>query len=83
MGSKSDLLDSLKETYEYLSREDLEKSVDVVLEHIKGELGKGNRVEVRGFGSFSVRKRRLAGKKETYNTVYYRMSKYVQNILNS
>lgn len=36
---------------------DVEHIVDVILETISKTLAKGNRVEFRGFGSFSVRKR--------------------------
>ncbi|MDP4708538.1 MAG: integration host factor subunit beta [Rickettsiaceae bacterium] len=82
MATKRDLVESLSKKLGYLNLEDAKCAVDCVLNYIKDELAKGNRVEIRGFGSMSVRKRKYASRDEHYNTVYYRMSKNVQNILN-
>ncbi|MBY0534192.1 HU family DNA-binding protein [Candidatus Megaera venefica] len=82
MATKKDLEQNIARKLSYLSEVDASFAVDCILDHIKGELTTGNRVEIRGFGSLSVRKRKHAGKDEEYNTIYYRMSKNVQEDLN-
>lgn len=81
MATKASLITNLKKRLNYLSEEDAAFSIDVVLDYIKEELSKGNRVEIRGFGSLSVRARKYAGKEEKYNTIYYRMSKNIEDSL--
>ncbi len=78
MTTKRDLINKLSKKLDYLSPEDIKCAVDSILSYIKNELSAGNRVEIRGFGSMSVRKRKYANKDEYYNTVYYRMSKNVR-----
>jgi nucleoid DNA-binding protein len=82
MATKKDLVEHLAKKLNELSEEDLLYAVDFIFEYIKDELARENRVEIRGFGSLSVRKRKYADKEETYNTIYYRMSKNVQDKLN-
>ena len=82
MATKKDLEQNIARKLSYLSEADASFAVDCILDHIKGELTTGNRVEIRGFGSLSLRKRKHAGKDEEYNTIYYRMSKNVQEDLN-
>ncbi len=41
-----------------LYKQDVAQSVDIILEHIAAALTEGRRVEIRGFGSFSVRQRK-------------------------
>jgi nucleoid DNA-binding protein len=81
MAAKSDLIEKLKNKLPYLSEEDAAFSVNIVLDYIKEELSKGNRVEIRGFGSLSVRGRKYAGRDASYNTVYYRMAKNIEDSL--
>jgi len=40
-----------------LPQREVEKAVDAILDHIGTALAHGDRVELRGFGSFSVKKR--------------------------
>lgn len=54
---KSQLIDKLAGEYPHLRHEDVEKVVNVILEEIGGALARGDRVELRGFGAFSVRRR--------------------------
>ncbi|WP_353255648.1 integration host factor subunit beta [Hyphomonas sp.] len=54
---KSQLIDKLAAEHSHLRHEDVEKVVNVVLEEIGEALKRGDRVELRGFGAFSVRKR--------------------------
>ena len=78
MATKKDLVDNLVKELDYLSTEDAKQAVDCILNYVQDELVKGNRIELRGFGSMSIRKRKYANKDEEYNTIYYRMSKNVQ-----
>ncbi len=55
---KSELIDKLQAENEHLTRQDVERVVAVVFESITQTLEKGARVELRGFGAFSVRHRK-------------------------
>jgi len=55
---KSELIDTLQEENPHLTRRDMERVVAVVLESVTQTLERGARVELRGFGAFSVRYRR-------------------------
>ena len=52
--NRSDLIIALKDEAA-LSRKDAEKVVDTFFDAIKETLSKGDRVEIRGFGSFTVK----------------------------
>jgi integration host factor subunit beta len=54
---KSELILKLSAEYPHLRQDDLEKVVNVILDEIGNALAHGDRVELRGFGAFSVRKR--------------------------
>lgn len=51
---RSELVAALAERFPQLRQEDSEASVDAILVAIAGAMAKGRRVEIRGFGSFSV-----------------------------
>jgi integration host factor subunit beta len=53
---RADLINQLSSQTE-LSKEKARKAVDTVLKSITGALANGDRVEIRGFGSFTVRTR--------------------------
>ena len=55
---RSELIDILHAENPHLTRKDMERVVAVILESITQTLEKGARVELRGFGAFSVRHRR-------------------------
>ena len=55
--TKSELILRLTKRYPHLYQRDIETLVNTVLDSIAGALVEGNRVELRGFGAFSVRKR--------------------------
>ena len=82
MATTKELVENLTRRLDYLSLEDARYAVDCILDYVKEELAKGNRVEIRGFGSLSIRKRKYPGRDEEYNTIYYRMSRNVQESLN-
>lgn len=54
---KSELIVKLAAEHPELRQEDLERVVNVILNEIGGALARGDRVELRGFGAFSVRTR--------------------------
>ena len=55
--NKSKLVSNLVEKNHFLSKSDVEDSISLILESLSETLAKGGRVELRGFGSFSTRKR--------------------------
>lgn len=55
--TRSELIDRLAARFSQLTRVDTELSVKTILDAISGHLAQGDRVEVRGFGSFSVHSR--------------------------
>ncbi|HKY62635.1 MAG TPA: integration host factor subunit beta [bacterium] len=55
--NKSDLVDRLTEQLKTLSRKEVDLIVDTVFDKMTEALGHGDRIEIRGFGSFEVRTR--------------------------
>ena len=55
--TKSELIQRLTKRYSHLYQRDIEVLVNTLLGEITTALAKGNRVELRGFGAFSVRAR--------------------------
>ncbi len=54
---KSQLVTRLAEKNPHLFHRDLERIVSTVFEEISSALARGDRVELRGFGAFSVKRR--------------------------
>tara|TARA_R100000687_G_scaffold74477_1_gene65496 strand:+ start:147 stop:437 length:291 start_codon:yes stop_codon:yes gene_type:complete len=54
---KSELIRKLADDNPHLSRRDVERIVATIFDEITHALADGGRVELRGFGAFSVRKR--------------------------
>ena len=52
--TKSELIESIAYKQYHLPATDVEAAVKLVLEHMSEELAQGNRIEIRGFGSFSL-----------------------------
>ncbi len=55
--TKSELIQHLAEMNPGLKHQDAERIVSAVFNEISAALARGNRVELRGFGAFSVRPR--------------------------
>jgi len=55
---RSELIDIMHDENPHLTRTDVERVVAVFLESITQTLERGARVELRGFGAFSVRHRK-------------------------
>ncbi|MEM6410650.1 MAG: integration host factor subunit beta [Pseudomonadota bacterium] len=54
---RSELVLKLAEEHPHLPQKRVEQAVDVIFEEISAALERGDRVELRGFGAFSVRQR--------------------------
>ena len=69
---KSELVQRLAETQRHLSESDVEMAVKSMLEHISQTLEHGGRIEIRGFGTFTTRKRaaKMARNPNTGEKVY-------------
>lgn len=55
--TKSELIQRLADLNPHLYLRDVEKIVDTIFEEITDALANGDRVELRGFGAFSVKHR--------------------------
>ena len=55
--TKSELIARLAERNPHLYQRDVERIVTTIFEEITGALTRGDRVELRGFGAFSVKRR--------------------------
>ena len=90
--NKSDLIKKISEDADPLSEEDSEQTVNTILNLISTSLNNGDRVEIRKFGTFSVRSRgqRISRNPKTGTSVlvepknhpYFRASKYLRESLN-
>ncbi len=54
---KSELIQKIAEDNPHLYQRDVERIVSTVFEEITAALARGDRVELRGFGAFSVKQR--------------------------
>lgn len=52
--TKSELIERIAARQAQLSVKDVELAVKAILEHMSGALASGDRIEIRGFGSFSL-----------------------------
>lgn len=55
--TKSELILRLSELNPHLFQRDIEKIVGTIFEEITEALARGDRVELRGFGAFSIKRR--------------------------
>ena len=54
---KSELVAKIADRHDHLYQRDVENIVNAILDTITEALARGDRVELRGFGAFSVKKR--------------------------
>ncbi|MFT6916418.1 MAG: integration host factor subunit beta [Motiliproteus sp.] len=52
--TKSELIERLINRHEHLSVKDVELAIKTMLDHMTDSLSQGERIEIRGFGSFSL-----------------------------
>jgi nucleoid DNA-binding protein len=55
---KQDLVQKTTESLDGYLKKDISRAVDIIIEIMSESLDKGNRIEIRGFGSFAVRRRK-------------------------
>lgn len=90
--TKSELIEKIAEKNPNLMLKDVERIVNVVLDKIIKTLASGDRIEFRGFGAFSVRKRapRIAKNPRTgakvnvneRNIAHFKTGKELHDLLN-
>jgi len=78
--TRSELLKLLRQAYPNLTPDDLSRMLDILFDSIIKSLKAGERVEIRGFGSFAPRIRKA--KTGDINYVYYRASKELNEKIN-
>ncbi len=55
--TRSDLVNMLAERFGQLTQRDTELAVKIMLDAMSDALARGHRIEIRGFGSFSINRR--------------------------
>tara|TARA_Y100000590_G_C15736619_1_gene1018734 strand:+ start:3186 stop:3464 length:279 start_codon:yes stop_codon:yes gene_type:complete len=90
--NKSEIIENLSNKNQYSSRKDLEESLHLIVDFITSSLADRNRVEIRGFGTFSTRQRnqRIARNPKTGTSIkvqkklhpYFRAAKNLKESLN-
>ena len=90
---KSKLIENINENFSYLTNKEAEESVNIIFSEIINALTEGKRVELRGFGSFSIKNRipRIARNPKTGESVevgsklkpYFRSGKDLNDLINS
>ncbi len=90
---KSKLLEQLSNNYPNFLKKDLEKFTEIILKEIKRTLKRGERVELRGFGIFSISKQKArisrnpkTGEKVNTpekKTIHFKMSKEMFKEINN
>ncbi len=88
---KRELVNEVSEQLGGYYKQDVTQAVDIILEEISQALTEGRRVEIRGFGSFSVRTRKPRTTKNpktgklmdipSRKTLHFTMSKSLKEIL--
>ncbi|MBW2466047.1 MAG: integration host factor subunit beta [Deltaproteobacteria bacterium] len=88
---KRDLVEKTADSLDGYLKKDISQAVDIILETMTESLDQENRVEIRGFGSFSVRKRKARQTKNPKTgkvmdipprkTLHFAMSKSVKEAL--
>ena len=89
--NKSQLIKNLSEKVDFLQEGDLDQTVNTILNLISSSLTNGDRIELRNFGTFSIRSReqRVSRNPKTGTSVlvaarhhpYFRASKYLKESL--
>ena len=91
--NKSEIIESLYKNNQFHSKKDIEECVFIVIESLAKALSDGDRVELRGFGTFSTRQRnkRISRNPKTGKSIsiqekfhpYFRASKDLKKIINN
>ncbi|SDH11887.1 integration host factor subunit beta [Roseospirillum parvum] len=91
--TKSELIQRLAERNPHLYQRDVERIVSTIFDEIAAALARGDRVELRGFGAFSVKQRdaRTGRNPRTGDSVsvaakavpYFKTGKQLRDLLNA
>ena len=89
--TRSDLVEALASRFSQLTHRDAEFAVKAILDAMGDALVRGHRIEIRGFGSFSVRTRKPRTTKNpktgkmmnipARKTLHFTMSKSLKEVL--
>lgn len=75
--NRSDLVTKVFQNIDSLNKNDIELGINQILEVLSSSLEKKNRIEIRGFGTFSTRKReRRIGRNPNSGSSVVVMEKY-------
>lgn len=90
--TKSELIQRLNQKYPHLYQRDIEVLVNTILNEISDSLAREDRVELRGFGAFSIRKREPRAARNPKNgevvnigerrAIYFRTGKELRERIN-
>lgn len=90
--TKSELIQRLNQKYPHLYQRDIEVLVNTILGEISQALSRDDRVELRGFGAFSIRKREPRAARNPKNgevvnigersAIYFRAGKELRERIN-
>lgn len=91
--NRSDIVDQMGELYPKLSNKEIDSAVKVLFNAMSDNMIGGNRIEIRGFGSFSLKERGpglirnprqgLSIKSEGRYVVYFRAGKELKERVNT
>ena len=91
--NKSDLVNKISKKNAHIKKADIEEATALLTTLISNALSRNNRIEIRGFGTFSVRKRaaRLARNPKTGSSItvnskfhpYFRASRLLRQLVNN
>ena len=90
--TKSELIQRLNQKYPHLYQRDIEVLVNTIFNEISDALARDDRVELRGFGAFSIRKREPRAARNPKNgdvvnigerrAIYFRTGKELRERIN-
>lgn len=90
--NKDKLSEEISSDLQNIGKEEVKLICDEMFDEISSALINNDRIEMRGFGSFAIKKRNVpsdprknignSAEKRTCNSVYFRMAKDLNNKLN-
>ena len=91
--NKSEIIENLFKNNKFNSKKDIEDSIILIIDSLTKALSDGDRVEIRGFGTFSTRQRneRISRNPKTGKSIsiqekfhpYFMASKDLKKIINN
>jgi integration host factor subunit beta len=91
--TRSDLIAKISKVYPCMSVKNVDTVISIIMDEIVSSLKLGNRVEIRGFGSFAVKRRSCHERKnmktgekiyvEEKNVPFFRAGKQLRDLINN